>query len=39
NRLVGIVTMEDVLELLAGELADLASGLAGAKDREAVERT
>lgn len=28
-RLVGIVTMEDVLELLVRELADLASALAG----------
>ncbi len=34
----GIVTMEDVLELLARELADLASGLIGAKDREARQR-
>jgi len=37
-RLVGIVTMEDVLELLARELADLASALAGARDREVDER-
>ncbi|OGB32441.1 MAG: signal transduction protein [Burkholderiales bacterium RIFCSPLOWO2_12_FULL_61_40] len=38
GRLVGIVTMEDVLELLARELAELASGLLGAKDREARQR-
>ena len=39
GSLVGIVTMEDVLELLARELADLAAGLSGARDREATERT
>lgn len=38
GRLVGIATMEDVLELLARELASLASGLAGARDRETLER-
>lgn len=38
GRLVGIVTMEDVLELLASELANLAAGLAGARDREISER-
>lgn len=38
GRLVGIVTMEDVLELLTGELANLAAGLAGARDREINER-
>ena len=38
GRLVGIITMEDVLELLTRELADLAAGLAGARDREATER-
>ena len=38
GRLVGIVTMEDVLELLARELANLAAGLAGARDREINER-
>ena len=38
GRLVGIVTMEDVLELLARELANLAAGLAGARDREITER-
>ncbi len=36
--LVGIVTMEDVLELLASELANLAAGLAGARDREIDQR-
>lgn len=38
GRLVGIATMEDVLELLARALADLAAGLAGARDREVNER-
>ena len=38
GRLVGIATMEDVLELLAREMASLAAGLAGARDRETVER-
>ena len=38
NRLVGIVTMEDVLELLTRELADLATGVVGARDREASQR-
>lgn len=38
GRLVGIITMEDVLELLTGELANLAAGLAGARDREINER-
>ena len=37
--LVGIVTLEDVLELLTRELATLAVGLAGARDREVRERT
>ena len=37
--LVGIVTLEDVLELLTRELATLAGGLAGARDREVRERT
>lgn len=36
--LAGIVTMEDVLELLAREIADLSAGLAGAKDRETRQR-
>lgn len=39
GQLMGIVTMEDLLELLATELANLAAGLAGARDREIVERT
>lgn len=39
GHLVGIITMEDVLELLTRELADLTAGLAGARDREIVERT
>lgn len=38
GRLVGIVTMEDVLELLTRELANLTAGLAGARDREINER-
>jgi CBS domain-containing protein len=38
GRLVGIVTMEDILELLTRELANLAAGLAGARDREIHER-
>ena len=38
GRLTGIVTMEDVLEQLARELADLAEGLTGARDREIAER-
>lgn len=38
ERLVGIATMEDVLELLARELAGLAAGLAGARHRETFER-
>lgn len=38
GQLVGIVTMEDVLELLTRELANLAGGLAGARDREIDQR-
>lgn len=38
GRVVGIVTMEDVLALLTQELANLAAALAGARDREIVER-
>ena len=38
GRLVCIVTMEDVLELLAREIANLAGGLVGAKDRESRQR-
>jgi CBS domain-containing protein len=39
GQLAGIVTMEDVLEQLTRELADLAQGLAGARDREVSERS
>ena len=39
GHLVGIATMEDVLGLLARELAGLAAGLAGARDREVNERS
>jgi len=38
GRLIGIVTMEDVLDLLAREIANLAAGLVGAKDRETRQR-
>ena len=38
GRLVGIVTMEDVLELLAHGLADLAAGMVGAREREISHR-
>jgi CBS domain-containing protein len=38
GRLVGIVTMEDILELLTRELADLAAGVIGARDREFEQR-
>ena len=38
GQLAGIITLEDVLELLTRELADLTAGLAGARDREVVER-
>ena len=38
GRLVGIVTMEDVLELLTRELAALAAGVIGARDREFEQR-
>lgn len=38
GRLVGIVTMEDVLGLLARELGNLVAGLVGAKDRESRQR-
>lgn len=34
GRLVGIVTMEDILEFLAQELATFAQGMAGVKERE-----
>lgn len=39
GRLVGIVSLEDVLELLTHELADLAASLAGARDREIDQRS
>lgn len=38
GRLVGIVTMEDILELLTRELATLAAGVIGARDREFEQR-
>jgi len=38
GRLAGIVTMEDVLELLTRELGGLASALMGARDREYEQR-
>ncbi len=38
GRLVGIVTMEDVLELLTRELSNLATGVLGARDREFEQR-
>lgn len=38
GRLVGIVTLEDILELLTRELADLAAGVLGARDREFEQR-
>lgn len=38
GRLAGIVSLEDVLEPMARELADLAASLAGARDREISER-
>lgn len=38
GQLSGIVTMEDVLELLTRELANLAVGVIGARDREFEQR-
>lgn len=38
GQLAGIVTLEDLLHFLSAELGGLASALAGAQDREAVER-
>ncbi len=38
GHLMGIVTMEDILELLTRELAALATGLIGARDREFEQR-
>lgn len=39
GRLVGIVTMEDLLELLTRELAALTAGVIGSRDREFEQRT
>jgi CBS domain-containing protein len=38
GQLTGIATMEDVLELLTRELANLAAALLGARDREFEQR-
>ncbi len=38
QRLTGVVTMEDILALLTRELADLAAGVIGARDREFEQR-
>lgn len=38
GRLVGIVTMEDLLVLLTRELATLVTGVTGARDREITQR-
>lgn len=38
GRLTGVVTMEDILELLTRELADLAVAVIGARDREFEQR-
>lgn len=38
GRLVGIVTMEDVLELLTRELTNLAAAVIGSRDREFEQR-
>lgn len=38
GRLAGIVTLENILEVLSRELANLAAGLAEAKDRETSQR-
>ena len=38
GRLTGVVTMENILELLTRELADLAAGVIGARDREFEQR-
>ena len=37
--LVGIVTMEDILELLTRQLADLTAGVLGSRDREFEQRS
>jgi len=38
GRLAGIATMEDLLELLTGELSALTAALRGARDREFAQR-
>ncbi|MEO8013448.1 CBS domain-containing protein [Polaromonas sp.] len=38
GRLVGIVTMEDILQMLTRELAGLTAGVIGARDREFEQR-
>lgn len=38
NRLVGILSMEDLLEPMTRELASLAAGVASARDREIRQR-
>ena len=38
GRLVGILSMEDLLEPLTRELAALSAGMAGARDREIRQR-
>ena len=38
GRLAGIVTLENILEVLSRELADLAAGLAEARDRQTSQR-
>jgi len=38
GRLVGIATLEDVLELLARELGEMAAAVRGARDREFEQR-
>ncbi len=38
NHLVGIATMEDLLELLTRELAHMAAGVMGARNREIRQR-
>lgn len=38
GRLVGIATMEDLLEAIAGQLSEMVAGLRGARDREFEQR-
>ncbi|MFZ3140215.1 CBS domain-containing protein [Polaromonas sp.] len=38
GRLAGVVTLEDILQLLTRELADLTAGVIGARDREFEQR-